>query len=126
MNLLPNRMRDVDPQDELPADQRRRHGRVRCQDIGCSLGYVLDVSASGMRVQCGSKPPAVGKEFTTTVEGLDGGVVFRYIVVWTRRSGLMQYEVGIEFRELDPTTRQALARLARASAQNDYVRRRAA
>lgn len=103
-------------------DQQRRHGRVVCQDIDCTLGEILDISASGMRVRCGSKPPPLGFEFTTKVDGLDGEITFSGVVVWTRRCGFLRFEAGIEFRNLTEAMRKTLATLARAGAQNESFR----
>lgn len=103
-------------------DPRRRHGRVRCLDIDCNLGEILDVSASGMRVRTNQRPPTIGTSLTTTLTGLDGPVEFSGVVVWTKRSGFFKFEVGIEFRELSAQMRTALARLARASAHNESMR----
>ncbi len=119
--------RDVTPlprfQDQVSLkDPRRRHGRVRCLDIDCNLGEILDVSASGMRVRTNQRPPTIGTSLTTTVKGLDGPVEFNGVVVWTKRSGFFKFEVGVEFREPSAQMRTALARLARASAHNESMR----
>lgn len=103
-------------------DPRRRHGRVRCLDIECSFGDILDLSASGMRVRTNQRPPTIGVSFATTLIGLDGPVECIGVVVWTKRAGFFKFEVGIEFRELSAQMRTALARLARASAHNEVMR----
>jgi len=103
-------------------DPRRRHGRVRCLDIECTFGDIMDLSASGMRLRTNQRPPTVGGSFATTIIGLDGPVEFTGVVVWTKRAGFFKFEVGIEFRELSAQMRTALARLARASAHNETMR----
>jgi hypothetical protein len=103
-------------------EQRRRHGRVVCQDIKCTVGEVVDLSASGMRVETGRKCPAIGTEITTMIETLEGPLPFAGVVVWSRRVGLFKFHIGIEFRNLNDAMRAALARLARASAQNETLR----
>jgi len=101
--------------------QRRRHGRVLCRDVECSLGTLLDLSASGMRVRTSGKPPAIGSLFATTLEGLDGPMLVGGVIMWTKRAGFLKFEVGIEFREVTPAMKQTLTRLARSSSQNETI-----
>lgn len=100
----------------------RRAGRVFCQDVTCSLGEIRDLSASGMRVRTRQKPPPLNQPFTMTLESLDGPMVIACEIVWVRRTGLFQREIGVTFRGLDDRTRMALARLAQASAYNETIR----
>ncbi len=107
--------------EEPVADNQRRNGRVRCIDIACTLGAVLDISASGARVGISGRPPSVGSTIPVTITGLDGAVDFCGQVMWTRRRGLFKFEVGIQWKDLTPIMRQALVRLARAASQNESV-----
>lgn len=99
----------------------RRHGRLLCQDIRCSLGVVLDISASGMRVRSGTKPPLGGQQLTLTLETLDACVLIPATVVWSRRSGLFRHDLGLEFGELSKDVRGLLCQLARAAAYNESL-----
>jgi hypothetical protein len=99
----------------------RRHGRLLCQDISCSLGAVLDISASGMRVRSGTKPPLSGQQLTLTLETLDACVLISATVVWSRRSGIFRHDVGLEFGELSKDVRSLLNQLARAAAYNESL-----
>lgn len=100
----------------------RRAGRVFCQDVRCTLGEIRDLSATGMRVRTRLKPPPLGQPFTLTLESLDGPLVVACELIWVRRTGFFQREVGVTFRGLDEKTRGALARLAQASAYNETIR----
>ncbi|MCX5688318.1 MAG: PilZ domain-containing protein [Planctomycetota bacterium] len=102
--------------------QRRRHGRVLLQEVSCTLGTVLDLSASGMRVLCTLKPPAIGSTITTTLQTLDGAVNLEAVVIWTRRTSIFKVQAGIEFRNLTAEVHRALTALARTAAQNETVR----
>jgi hypothetical protein len=85
----------------------------------CSLGQVLDLSASGMRVHVQGKPPCgVGQRVTVMLEG-DGRsfpVVLR--PVWIRSSGWRACEMGCCFEDVDEDTRVRLVALMRASVRN--------
>ncbi|NUQ67697.1 MAG: PilZ domain-containing protein [Phycisphaerales bacterium] len=100
----------------------RRAGRVFCQDVTCSLGEIRDLSASGMRVRTRQKPPPLNQPITLTLETLDGPMVIGCEVVWARRTGFFQRELGVTFRGLNDRTRLALSRLAQASAYNETIR----
>ena len=123
MNPTKSELRcDLHESEQNRNTQRRRHGRVLLQEVACTLGTVLDLSASGMRVLCASKPPAIGATVTTTLQTLDGPVNLEAIVVWTRRTSIFKVQAGLEFRNLTPEIRRALTALARTAAQNETVR----
>jgi hypothetical protein len=98
---------------------KRRHGRVMCQGITCSLGNVLDLSASGMRIKTRFKLPEKGEVFVISIETMDGplGVLGR--VRWTKRRGLVMREAGVEFFDVGPRTRAILSQLAGRVAYNE-------
>jgi hypothetical protein len=54
------------------SNEQRRHGRVVCQDVECSIGEVQDLSASGMRVKTRYKLPDEGNVFVITLITPDG------------------------------------------------------
>ncbi|MFZ4573302.1 MAG: PilZ domain-containing protein [Phycisphaerales bacterium] len=103
---------------------RRRHGRVCLQDITCSLGAVLDLSASGLRVRTRGSIPSTGSQLAVSIEGMDQAIVLPCVVRWTRRTGLLSREVGLEFTDLNAEQKRWLSELAKTSAYNEFVRRR--
>lgn len=103
------------------ANNARRHGRVVCQDTTCSVGKILDLSASGMRVRTRHKLPE-GAVFIVVLHGLEQPLRVPCRVTWSKRSGLFSREFGIVFHETDGTTRSALTRLARSAAHNEVIR----
>lgn len=113
---------DVNAQQSTD-ENLRRHGRVRCLDIMCSLGEVLDISASGAKLSIVGRPPSVTSIIVITIDGLDGPVNFEGQVVWTRRRGLFKFEAGLEWKNLTPVMQHTLVRLARAASQNESVRK---
>ncbi len=102
-------------------NNKRRHGRVRCQEIRCSLGDVVDISASGMRCRTRIKPPK-NRVFAIVIDGLGDPITVGAKAVWTKRVGLFSREVGLVFEIISPESIQGLQRLARAAAHNEFFR----
>lgn len=92
-----------------------------CQEILCNLGKVVDLSASGLRLQTSEKLPK-DERISFTLQGLDGPLTLCGRVVWTKRSGFFKREVGIRFEQLQQDTIAALRRLARAASYNETIR----
>lgn len=91
----------------------RRSGRVRLHGIVSTIGTVLDLSVSGMRVRCAARVPAIGAAVTTMISTPDGPLEVVGTVVWTRKCGWITHEAGIRFGQTSPPVREALTRLAR-------------
>jgi hypothetical protein len=104
--------------DQKGAEQRR-HGRVRCQGVQCSIGDVQDLSASGMRVKTRYKMPEAGEVFVVTLDTMEGPLAVLSRIRWVRRCGLFTREVGLEFFDLGPKSKQVLQELAGRVAYND-------
>lgn len=111
---------------EQHAANGRRYGRVLCQDVKCTLGTVLDISAGGMRVRSRRKPPEPGTTLVVGLRTLGGEIVVECRVMWTRARGLLSHESGLQFLEPTPEVRRALVELARAAAHNETIARRGA
>lgn len=95
--------------------QRRRHGRVRADDVLCTLGQVLDLSASGMRVRCGRRAPEVGRTVELGIQGVDGPFLVKAKIVWVSRRGVLSSEMGLEFDQPTDNVKSQLNLLARQS-----------
>ncbi|MEM9662146.1 MAG: PilZ domain-containing protein [Planctomycetota bacterium] len=105
-----------------PVEERgecdRRHGRVRIEETNVSLGKVLDLSRSGMRVRT-SRP--IKETDPPMLVGIDAdGERFQVQckVAWVEKRGMFKRFVGLEFQGLDQDTEQRLAFLARSAASN--------
>lgn len=108
------------PEDD---SNRRRNGRLLLQEIHCSLGLVLDLSSSGMRVQTDVKPDLKeGQAFGMVLQGLSGPVNVAATVAWIRKTGWRKFQLGIHFTDPQPDLRKAIAELARSVASNEVVR----
>jgi len=94
----------------------RRHGRIQTRDITCSLGKVLDISASGMRLVHRSLSGLNnGDEGACTVGSVHGSFSVYYRIAWARRISLSKWEMGVEFIEPTPKASEVLALIARAA-----------
>ncbi len=101
---------------------QRRHGRLHMQDIRCSLGTLLDLSASGMRLKARGTIPKTGQIFTVTLQSVDGPVLVGCRIRWWRKCGMITKEVGVEFVDPTPAICADLGRLAQRAAHNESVR----
>lgn len=100
------------------ADERRRHGRFRVRGVNTSVGKVLDISASGMRLQTRScLAGRVGRTIRIVIEA-DCVPPFEVEarIVWGRKLGMFRHECGVCFERLDYAANQALATIVSASA----------
>lgn len=119
MAATPRKPRAVNP-PSFP-DSKRNAGRVRCQDIACSLGEILDLSVGGMRVKTSSRVSRVGSGITVTISALEGEVLVPCTIQWIRKRGWLSREVGVKFGSLSPEVSKALCDLARAAAYNETI-----
>jgi hypothetical protein len=104
--------------------EHRRHGRVMCQGVECSIGDVADLSASGMRVTTRFKLPERGEVFVVTIQTMEGPLAILSRVRWSRRKGLFMREAGLEFFDVGPRTRAVLCELAGRVAYNEQYQGR--
>jgi len=102
---------------------RRRHGRVRCEQTRCTLGTVLDLSASGMRVLIKGRPRLhVGEVASMQVEIEGGMLVLRAKVVWLNRVSWFRHVAGLEFVDVQPELHRRLVELASVASNKEYIR----
>lgn len=99
---------------EEPGEDRRHKGRVRQETLRCSLGKVLDLSATGLRVELTQKLPKQlrDKPFDIEIRGICGGVTLKAEVAWLKRKGLRKAEAGVRFLELTPEHTMKLTELS--------------
>ncbi len=87
---------------------RRGRGRLGQEAVVSSIGKVIDLSPDGMRACC-RRPPK--DEFAIQIIGLGEEFEVRGRVVWSKRRGLFQYEVGIEFIDVSDDMASRINRL---------------
>ena len=118
-NILPDLERH-EHNAEKP-ENHRRHGRLHVQKTPCSIGRVIDLSCSGMRIATKFKMKASEEMIGLKLEGLDGPMLLPCKVVWVRRSGFRQWTVGVEFTAMTQDQRKALSELARSVSRNEFM-----
>jgi hypothetical protein len=102
---------------------RRRGGRLRCQDLRCDLGQILDISSTGMRVAVGRRPAAEeGSVLPVVFSTPDGTVKLWTRVARCKRHDSSRRELGLEFVDPTPEQLQLLRSMARGIAINDTGR----
>ncbi|MEM9418732.1 MAG: PilZ domain-containing protein [Planctomycetota bacterium] len=102
---------------EAPEHNRRRHGRLKTEGTESSLGSVVDISASGMRIhRKGAIPVQEGEKFRIDVQIDKEIMAIDVIVRRIRKLGRRKFEFGIEFINMSDEDRMRLTRLARIAA----------
>ena len=105
-----------------PGDNARRHGRVKCQHLTCSLGTIVNLSASGLSARAlGKSLYTLGEPIVVTINGFEGSFELPARVVWVRKAGFMRHEVGITFLAVSDQAKRQLAILGRAAANNETI-----
>jgi len=76
-------------------DDRREEMRIVQNELASSLGQVLDISVSGMRVVCRHVPKdkQVDFQLNTTVHP----ITVTGKIVWTQRLSFRKHEIGLSF-----------------------------
>lgn len=96
--------------------EQRRHGRVRTAAVVCTLGEVLDISASGIRIRCAGRPAIrAGQVVSMTIAGPEGPFSVAVRLIWIRKVGVFRHEVGACFEKLTETARSQLLALVRSA-----------
>ena len=112
--------RDSFPQfnDRDQVDDSRRQGRLKCELLRCSIGDVIDLSASGMRVRAWGIRGLKANEHCDIRIRCIGRMAFvvRGEIVWVKRHGFMKYEAGVHFVDVTPEQQEKLTEAARISA----------
>ncbi len=91
---------------------KRAKGRLRCELLTCELGIVRDVSASGMRIDCGKLCPAQsGQTIPLTLRAGPTSLAAIVRVAWVSRSGQDGCQIGVEFIETSPAFTRSLREL---------------
>ncbi len=94
--------------------ERRRQGRIPCEDLRCNLGKVFDLSAEGARVLVRRfKAPLVGRHISVEVKGYGISVTLDARIMRSTRIAFGQHDVGLKFDNLTVSQRQIICDLVR-------------
>lgn len=103
---------------------RRRPGRLRCERLRCSGGFVADLSTTGAKLRLKSwSAPQEGTNRTLVFTAAFGETEpFPCVIQWVRKQGRFKYEVGVQFLDLDEKRKRILAEIARVHAGRTQLR----
>lgn len=103
----------------IPADDgqdpRRAAPRHSTETLACHLGDVIDISATGVRVRCKSKPPFKEGALTTIKFSFNGGKLQVGVQErWRKRKGWRGgYEIGLMYVNNSPNVMNAIGSLVK-------------
>ncbi|MEO1236414.1 MAG: PilZ domain-containing protein [Planctomycetota bacterium] len=101
---------------ESRGEDRRRHGRLKTEGTQSSLGEVVDISASGMRVvRKGALPVREGEKFRVDLQIEQQIMPIDVEVRRVSKLGRRKFEFGLEFINLGEDERRRLISLARTA-----------
>jgi DnaJ domain/PilZ domain len=95
--------------------QMRAESRLDTEDLRCSKGRVADITGSGMRLIISPDDlPQINDVQSYTFKDRRDEITITGTVKWIRKGTVFtrRCEVGVEFTKLDPTTRDAIIKLA--------------
>lgn len=96
-------------------DPRRSAPRQTTDTLSCHLGEVKDISTTGVRILCGSKPPFAPGAVTTIAFDFNGGKLQVSVQErWRKRRGLRgAHEIGLMFVRNSPNVIMAIESLVK-------------
>lgn len=110
-----------------PGSNRRRHGRIVCDSVRCTIGEVLEFSASGARIRTPYDRIRTGDETTIEVLGHDGPISITVKVIWIAAEEGDEKDkhvlAGLKYVNPSDEAKRALNELARAASSNPTIGR---
>ncbi len=96
-------------------DPRRVAPRQPTDTLSCPLGDVVDISSTGVRIRCTTKPPFSEGAVTTIKFAFNGGKLAVSVQErWRKRRGLRGgYEIGLKFVSNPPNVIDAIESLVK-------------
>lgn len=104
-----------DPTSSQPSYHMRNESRIDTKKLNCCKGRVADITGSGMRMIVSNKDvPEIGDVQSYTFSDQRTKLTITGQVKWIRKGTAFtrRCEVGVEFTKTDPTTRDAILKLA--------------
>lgn len=93
--------------------EKRKGGRIRCSTLDSSLGPVLDLSPTGLRLLSKSQPKQqVGDQLDLTLKADGEELDVKARCVWIRVNDDRKFEMGFEFVGADGALKKRLIDMA--------------
>jgi hypothetical protein len=111
------------PTQQLPQGaNKRRAGRVVCDNVRTTWGHILNASATGARINArGNTIPSPGETSVLTIEGPAGPFKVTAKVVWAKKQNWGKREIGIQFVDVTPQARAQLVALAEIASRSTML-----
>ena len=91
----------------------RRAPRHETNLVSCEIGEVADLSATGMRINCQTRPPVrIGQVIPIRLKSQQQRIDVSALIVWIKRSGLRRCTVGLKFVNISTSLSAAIESLA--------------
>ncbi|QOJ00772.1 MAG: PilZ domain-containing protein [Phycisphaeraceae bacterium] len=94
---------------------RRGQSRVRAEGLSCSLGEVVDLSRTGIRVRLAAAPPDPDTPICITLEVGGETCCVTARMLWSRLAGFFRHEAGFTFVSPSREAEDAIDRLVSQS-----------
>lgn len=111
----PSTQLDTEASSQTDDYLSRTESRLMTKKLHCCKGKVADITGSGMRMLVSPKDlPEIGDVQEYTFSDQTAEITIAGTVKWVRKGTAFtrRCEVGVEFSKLDPTTRDAIIKLA--------------
>lgn len=104
--------------------ERRTRNRVMCEGLSCTLGKVIGLSGTGMRIRAtGWCRIRQGDRISLTIRNSDLSLKLNANIAWVKKVGLFQYEAGMAFVDLKPQQMSELSLMAQIAMPKMTLRR---
>jgi len=108
-------------ENQYLGNEKRASGRLQCPYLECMAGKklfgdVVDLSATGVRIfRRGGLKWRIGETINLTLRWHSDEIQVSARVLRTKRLGFRRHDIGLEFVEVSPETKEAIADLARGA-----------
>lgn len=104
--------------------ERRQRNRVMCEGLSCTLGKVIGLSGTGMRIRAtGWCRIRQGDRISLTLKNSELLLKLNANIAWVKKVGLFQYEAGMAFVDLKPEQMSELSLMAQIAMPKMTLRR---
>jgi hypothetical protein len=96
---------------ETPTSDLRAKPRFTCRSVSCGSGEILDLSLGGLRMRTPAKPPRGRGPIGLVISSDVGRVQVAAEIVWAKRAGWREWELGMRFTDPDAVRASGLFKL---------------
>lgn len=113
------------PSAKVPArKERRQRNRVMCEGLSCTIGKVIGLSGTGMRIRSrGWCRIRQDDRISLTLRSSELTLKLNARIAWVKKIGVFQYEAGMAFVDLNPEQTSQLGLLAQIAMPKMTIRR---